>query len=219
MDNRYDILKSISQREDGTMPEENAGLVYVANVIRRATASCFFNETELRSGITIIDLNDAEKRAAEDYAKANNCWIPIAEIFSLGLPGPSGSESDTYLSETGYVYKSNNLMHCGDSIVSCLSRFAIFNMVFLDSAYTFVGFTGFEGRSVFPVVRQAFIKDGYNATQNEIDCYMAALGFEKIADGKFLNESFVVWDLYPKNVLKDHTGDFFVIDAEITLNL
>lgn len=54
MDNRYDILESISQREDGTMPEENADMVHVANVIRRATASCFRNETELRQGITTL---------------------------------------------------------------------------------------------------------------------------------------------------------------------
>ena len=50
---------------------------------------------------------------------------------------------------------------------------------------------------------------------NEIDCYMAALGFEKIDTGKFKNEQFFISDLLPKNVLKDKTGDVFVIDAEI----
>lgn len=217
MDKRYDILKSISQGKDGTMSEENADLVRVANVIRRATTGCVCNETELCTGISIADLNEAEKRAAEEYAKKENLWLPISDVFSLGLPGPSGSESDTFLADTGHVYKTNNLLHCGDSIVSCLNRFAIFNMVFFDSAYTFVGFTGFDGRSVFPIVRQAYIKEGKNATQNEIDCYMAALGFDKVENGKFVNNQFLVWDLFPKNVLKDSTGDIFVIDAEITL--
>lgn len=47
---------------------------------------------------------------------------------------------------------------------------------------------------------------------------MAALGFVKIDDkGRFSNEKYEVWDLVPRNVLKDREGDIFVIDAEIKL--
>ena len=45
---------------------------------------------------------------------------------------------------------------------------------------------------------------------------MAALGFlksEKI--GKYHNDSIEVWDIVPRNVLKDKYGDIFVVDAEI----
>ena len=31
----------------------------------------------------------------------------------------------------------------------------------------------------------------------------------------FTNKEFEVWDLLPRNVLKDSEGDIFVIDAEI----
>lgn len=92
------------------------------------------------------------------------------------------------------------------------------NMVFPDSAYTLIGFTGFDGRSIYPVVRQQHILDGKPATQNEIDCYMSAIGFEKTGEGMFKNNMFVLKDVLPKNALKDSTGDVFIIDAEIFLN-
>ena len=46
---------------------------------------------------------------------------------------------------------------------------------------------------------------------------MAALGFDKTGIGRFKNERFVLFDLLPKNALKDETGDVYVIDAEISL--
>jgi len=44
---------------------------------------------------------------------------------------------------------------------------------------------------------------------------MAALGFVKTGHGMFENDDFLISDVLPKNVLKDTTGDLFVIDAEI----
>lgn len=198
------------------MPRENAELARVANDIIRAATSCGDNEKESRnSTIDVVCLNEKEQRAAEAWALKTGHWIPFSKVFDLGLPGPSGSESDTYLSQNGYVYKQNNLLHCSGSIIESLMRFMLHNEVFPDTAYSFVGFTGFSGRSVYPIVRQCYIEGCIPATQNEIDCYMAALGFEKIDTGKFKNEQFFISDLLPKNVLKDKTGDVFVIDAEI----
>ena len=99
--------------------------------------------------------------------------------------------------------------------MEALTRFLLHNLIFPDTSYSFFAFTGFAGRSVYPIVRQRYVRDSKPATQNEIDCYMAALGFEKIERGKFQNEYFVLSDLLPKNALKDETGDVFIIDAEI----
>ena len=35
---------------------------------------------------------------------------------------------------------------------------------------------------------------------------------------RFANDEFVVWDLVPRNVLRDKEGDIFIIDAEIAKN-
>ena len=32
-------------------------------------------------------------------AKANGYWIPMMDIFDLGVPGPSGNENNTYVAE------------------------------------------------------------------------------------------------------------------------
>lgn len=45
---------------------------------------------------------------------------------------------------------------------------------------------------------------------------MAAIGFTKMnQEGRYTNGNFEVWDLLPRNVLKDKSGDIFIIDAEI----
>ena len=67
-----------------------------------------------------------------------------------------------------------------------------------------------------PVFVQRLVKDAIPATQIEIDTYMAALGFSKMeSDGRFSNQDYEVWDLFPRNVLKDSDGDIYIVDAEI----
>lgn len=79
-----------------------------------------------------------------------------------------------------------------------------------------MGFTGYDGRSVMPILRQDLIKDARPATVVEIDTYMAAIGFTKMeALGRYTNGTYLVWDVVPRNVLKDKDGDIYVIDAEI----
>ena len=90
------------------------------------------------------------------------------------------------------------------------------NAVFPDTAYSFFGFAGFDGRTVQPVIVQPRIANAHPATRIMIDTYMAALGFEKKAEeGRFRNNQYEVWDLVPRNVLVDDEGDVYVVDAEI----
>ena len=47
---------------------------------------------------------------------------------------------------------------------------------------------------------------------------MAAIGFNIINDEvNFTNDVFEVWDLVPRNVLKDTEGNIYIIDVEIKL--
>ncbi|MBQ4441199.1 MAG: hypothetical protein II899_03725 [Bacteroidales bacterium] len=90
------------------------------------------------------------------------------------------------------------------------------NIIFPDTAYSFHGFAGFDGRTVQPVLYQPRVADAKPASQIMIDTYMATLGFEKtIEEGHFTNEDYEAWDLLPRNVLVDNEGDIFVVDAEI----
>lgn len=125
---KYELLQSISQGKNGTLSCENAELALITNDIIRATTSGRNNEEKPDDCETdAIIINEKEQRAAEDWAIRENRWIPFSDVFVLGLPGPSGSESDTYLSLDGYVYKQNNLLHCSGSIVNALLRFMHIN--------------------------------------------------------------------------------------------
>ena len=207
----HDISQSVSQRGNGEETAENRRIHEIADELRRR---CQLYEAQLRDGQDDVNHLDVEQRVAEQYAKENGMWLPMSDVFELGVPGPSGNENDTYVSND-IIYKVNNLLNTG-SILRLLARMSWHNNLFYDTAYTLRAFTGFDGRTVMPVLQQRLVKDAVPATSVEIDTYMAALGFEKTAEnGRFRNAQYEVWDIVPRNVLADDEGDIYVIDAEI----
>ena len=207
----YDISESVSQRSSGEETAENRRIHEIADELRRR---CQLYEAQLRDSQNDVNHLDVEQRVAELYAKENGMWLPLSDVFDLGVPGPSGNENDTYVSND-IIYKVNNLLNTG-SILRLLDRVMLHNNLFYDTAYTFHAFTGFEGRTIMPVLQQRLVKDSVPATAIEIETYMAAIGFTKQNDeGKFANGEFIVWDLVSRNVLRDKDGDIYVIDAEI----
>lgn len=207
----YDIPESIPQRSDGAQAAENSRIAAIADELGRL---CRVHEAQFGAGQADVTPFEAEQRVAEQLAKAQGCWIPMMEVFRLGVPGPSGHENDTYVAEH-VVYKVNNLLNSG-GIVALFRKILHHNAIFPDTAYAFCGFAGFDGRTVQPVFYQPRVADARPASQVMIDTYMAALGFEKTEEkGRFANGEYEVWDLLPRNVLVDAEGDVFVVDAEI----
>ena len=207
----YDISQPVSQRGCGEETPENRKIYEIANELHRR---CQLYETQLRNGEKHVSCLELEQHVAELFAKENDLWIPISDVFDLGVPGPSGNENDTYVSNN-IIYKVNNLLNSG-SISRLLEKIMMHNDLFYDTAYTFYAFTGFDGRSIMPILTQHLVKEAIPATNIEIETYMAALGFEKtLQEGRFRNAQYEVWDLIPRNVLIDNDGDIFVVDAEI----
>ena len=207
-----DIFESVSQRGSGEETAENRRIHEVADELYRR---CQLYEAQLRDGQNDVNHLEVEQRVAEQYAKENGIWIPMSDVFDLGVPGPSGNENDTYVSND-IIYKVNNLLNTG-SILRLLDRLIWHNNLFYDTAYTLYAFTGFDGRTIMPVLQQKLVKDSVPATTIEIETYMAAIGFAKQNDEcRYANGEFEVWDLVPRNVLKDKDGDIFIIDAEIS---
>ena len=136
------------------------------------------------------------------------------QVFDLGTPGPSGNENDTYVSND-VIFKVNNLLNSG-SILRLFDKVRMHNEIFPDTFYQLHAFTGFDGRTIMPILRQDLVKDSEPTPQIAIDTFMAALGFsrEDIV-GRYSNTDYIVWDLIPRNVLRDRDGDIFVVDAEI----
>lgn len=158
-----------------------------------------------------------EASAAEAYAKENNLWIPIEETFRWRkLSG--GNENEVFLSDNSHIYKINNLMNDG-GILPLLERILLHNRYFPETFYELVGFTGMEGRSVFPVLRQQYIRRGIEVDAPEIEAYMLKLGFRKTGDYSYTNGEVSIDDLRPRNVLKDANGTFYIIDAGLRRSL
>ena len=207
----HDISQPVPQRSDGAQDAENSRIAAIANELRRR---CQLYEAQLRDGENHVNNLQIERIITEQYAKETNLWIPFSDVYRFGAPGPSGNENDTYVSND-IIYKVNNLFNCS-SIINLLKRTVWHNFIFPETAYSLYGFTGFEKRTIMPILKQQLIKNAHPATQIMIDTYMAALGFEKTTSvGRFCNKDYEVWDLVPRNVLVDTQGDIFVVDAEI----
>lgn len=160
---------------------------------------------------------ETEQRVAEVFAKEHGLWLPIENVFKLGVPGPSGNENDTYVTDDS-IYKVNNLLNCG-GILKLLEKIQMHNIIFPETYYRLYAFTGIEGRTVMPVLRQRRIANSEPTPQIAIDTYMAALGFNRLEQtGRYANDTYTVWDLVPRNVLRDCDGDVFVVDVEIKKN-
>jgi len=207
----HDISKSVPQGSYRTQDAEDNRIAAIADELERL---CAIHEAQCRDSQQNVTRFETEQRSAEQMAKSQGYWIPMMEVFNLGVPGPSGNENDTYVDDK-VIYKVNNLLNSG-SITALLHKVLMHNAVFPDTAYSFFGFAGFDGRTVQPVIVQPRIANAHPATRIMIDTYMAALGFEKTSEeGRFRNSQYEVWDLVPRNVLIDDEGDVYVVDAEI----
>ncbi|MBR0488753.1 MAG: hypothetical protein IJJ68_00915 [Prevotella sp.] len=207
----YDISQPVPQGSDGAQDAENSRIAAIADQLERL---CAIHEAQRGDSLKDVSRFETEQRAAEQMAKSQGFWIPMMDVFNLGVPGPSGNENDTYVGEK-VIYKVNNLLNSG-SIVALLRKILMHNQIFPDTAYSFRGFAGFDGRTVQPIIIQPRIANARPATRIMIETYMAAIGFEKTAqEGRFRNGQYEVWDVVPRNVLVDEEGDIFVIDAEI----
>ena len=207
----YDVLESVSQGSDGAQDAENSRIAAIADELRRRSK---LYEAQHGDGQPHVSPFEIEQRITELFAKEHGLWIPIDAVFDLGTPGPSGNENDTYVSND-IIYKVNNLLNSG-SILRLLDKVRMHNEIFPDTYYRLHAFTGFDGRTVMPILKQDLVKNAEPAPQISIDTYMAALGFNhENAVGRYSNGTFIVWDLIPRNVLVDRDGDIFVVDAEI----
>ena len=107
----HDISQSVSQGSNGAQDEKNSRIAAIANELERL---CSIHEAQFGNSQQNVSRLDAEQRAAEQMAKSQGYWIPMMDVFNLGVPGPSGNENDTYVGEK-VIYKVNNLLICGEN--------------------------------------------------------------------------------------------------------
>lgn len=211
------VSEPIPQGEHRTETPQDSRMEEAANRLRQRSRT--HESLDGRSGeaLPLQEKLNAEAREAESYAKETGQWIPMSRVFDLGVPGPSGNEADTYVGNDGYIYKVNNLMN-SRGILPFLERYQLHNQIFPESKYELVGFTGFDGGSIYPVFRQQYVPGASLSTPEEIDAYMQSLGFHQTGEAEYSNGDVTISDLRPRNVLRDADSDMYVIDAEFRRN-
>ena len=131
----HDISQPVPQGSDGAQDAENSRIAAIADQLERL---CKVHEAQCGNSLQNVSRFETEQRAAEQMAKNQGFWIPMMDVFNLGVPGPSGNENDTYVGEK-VIYKVNNLLNSG-SIVGLLRKILMHNILFPDTAYSFYGF-------------------------------------------------------------------------------
>ena len=174
----HDISQPVPQGSDGAQDAENSRIAAIADQLERL---CAIHEAQRGDSLKDVSRFETEQRVAEQMAKSQGYWIPMMDIFDLGVPGPSGNENDTYVGEK-VIYKVNNLLNSG-SIIGFLHKIMMHNTLFPDTAYSFYGFAGFDGRTTQPVIVQPRIANAHPATKIQIDTYLAALGLREDHSG------------------------------------
>lgn len=203
--------ESNSERASRNRPEILGGLDEIGIQLEKAG-----RKGKEASSRNLTDRIDKERAAAENLAANKGSLMTLNDLFALGDIGPSGTESDTYFSTDGYVYKMNNLMH--DPLISdYLQRLSLHNKIFTNTPYELVGFVK-SGQNIYPVVRQRVVNFDRLASEKEINNYMQSLGYMADGDGIFHNNKYTIKDVKPKNVFKGRDGQIYVVDAEISQN-
>jgi len=76
-----DIFESVSQGGSGEEIAENRRIHEIADELHRR---CQLYEAQLRNGQDDVNRLEVEQRVAEQYAKSNNIWIPMDNVFERG---------------------------------------------------------------------------------------------------------------------------------------
>ena len=86
----HDISQPVPQGSDGAQDAENSRIAAIANQLERL---CAIHETQRGDSLKDVSHFETEQRVAEQMAKANGYWIPMMDVFDLGVPDPSGNET------------------------------------------------------------------------------------------------------------------------------
>ena len=205
------VSQSVPQGEHRTQTPQIGGMEETAARIRERIEAY---ERTPQSGLS-RDVREIENRVTREYAQDLGLWIPFDDVYRLGVPAISGNEHNNYLEEVNQrINKVNNRMNT-PSILDLLDRMELHNKYFPESKYSLIGFTAVsDNGDVWPVFSQRYIPNAREASIEEIDAYMSALGFTPVGEARYTNGEIVVKDLRPRNVLADADGDIYVVDAE-----
>lgn len=167
----------------------------------------------------------------EAWAKANDLWLNDYEdaegnkantledlLHSQWDYFAQGSEAEVFLYDETQVLKSINLSHSNDNIAKLLDRILLFNKLFPETSLSIVGF-GRDSMGHFRIIVTQNAIRGKELTEQELNEFHAKYNLEKQGSWfKTANNSILITDLSPSNIIKDNDGNYFIVNADVVYN-
>ncbi|HEX7848031.1 MAG TPA: hypothetical protein VF476_19670 [Chitinophagaceae bacterium] len=147
----------------------------------------------------------------QELARSQNLFIPSIPAGWNYLT--HGGEASVYLHPDQLsVVKLNDAIYYA-TWLEYFNSVVIHNLLFPDTAYTFLGFTQKED-SLLAVLKQPFVSSDETADLNAIREYLAFNGFEHKVRQDYFNKEFglILEDMHDENVILKN-GSLFFIDT------
>lgn len=160
----------------------------------------------------------------EQWAKSEGCWVDDLASFDTDyvLIG-EGSEAKVYDVKTENshsVFKVIGLNMCAGLVQRLIERIFLHNCLFGDSTHIdIIGF-GRSKNGYFKLILEQPYIEGRRVRIKRINKFILKKypDLTQINLIEFRNNDFIIRDLHNKNVLKDHYGNFYVIDCFLAFN-
>lgn len=147
------------------------------------------------------------------FATADNLWKNFNDSSFTYMA--KGGENEVFYDSTTAVIKLNNFDYAGDDLMNFFIRMELHNRFFCNVPYSMIGFAYNSLHEFCAVLVQPYIRAKREATWEEINTYMEALGFKQDYVDEFHNEDYEIFDVVPNNVLYGIDDKLYFIDTQI----
>lgn len=150
-----------------------------------------------------------QEQCLREFATATSLWV-------TELPGKEqflakGGESSVYLDKSQrHVIKTNDCIYYA-TWLEYFDSLLLHNILFEDTAYSFLGFTDIEG-TLCAVVKQPFIVADSQADLKNISEFLQYNGFENTKRQDYFNKEYglILEDMHDENVIAKEQKLFFI---------
>ena len=124
----------------------------------------------------------------------------------------SGQECDVFYDERSGCYQKRNNTIAYEDWIQFFESVRIHNYLFVDTAYSLLGFTEVEG-ILHAVLSQHAINSTRGASRNQVRSYMAQFDFRHVGNDHYESNSLQIQDLHDENVLIGYDERLYFIDT------
>ena len=195
------------------------------HVIATLLAGAEIDANTFASGISdfkrMLQCGEKQAERIELWAKAADVWFDDIDTSLTNILGEKiaeGGEAIVY-DHGATLIKSIGLDYFVEPVLA-LDRISLHNAYFPETRLTVLGFGRDSNNEFKIIVEQPFIK-GERISDDEIAEYMKKMGFKLYnpRNWTFATPEIYLSDMHDENVIRSLSGNIFVIDCDIRINI